>query len=99
MLDCAVIKSVDMTFELAVRTAGVDAPLAQWTTHFDPKPGVDFSATAYELDQPASEAVYAPGAQLIFRYTAANTTSATAWVPNGDGATNDGRIPSFTLPR
>nr|MBA3540657.1 hypothetical protein [Deltaproteobacteria bacterium] len=82
------IKPVDMTFDLAVRRDGVDTTLASWQQHFDPKPGVDFTATPYELDQPAAaHADVQPGDELIFRYTATNTTSATAWIPNGDGAT------------
>ena len=38
------------------------------------------------------------GDQLIFRYTGQSASSVNAYVPNGDGARQKGRIPNLTLP-
>ena len=97
VMDAVILKSVDMTFELIYRTGSGDAPIATWMHHFDPKPA-DLTATAYELDIDGAATQFAKGDQLVFRYTGMNTTSANAFIPNGDGAKSKGRIPSFTLP-
>jgi hypothetical protein len=34
----------------------------------------------------------------VFRYTAKNSTKSEAWIPNGDGKIQHGRIPNITLP-
>jgi len=34
-----------------------------------------------------------------FRYAADADSQPSAWIPNSDGASANGRIPNFTLPR
>jgi len=97
VMDAVVIKPVDVTFDLLCRTTG-DETIATWMHHFDPKGGADFTAIAYELDVDGAATSCGKGDQLVFRYTGANTTSANAFVPNGDGKRASGRIPSFLLP-
>lgn len=99
MLDCVVIRAVDMTFDLFVRRGDEDLPIATWFQHFEPKPGVDFTATEYELVVPGASVGFESGDVLIWRYAASNTNGVTSWIPNGDGVNNMGRIPSFTLPK
>jgi len=96
VLDCIVTASVDVTFELMARHDSANVVLAKWSKHFDPLSG-GYEAQAYEVDK-AAEAIDMP-AQLVFRYTAANTTGAEAWIPNGDGKIAHGRIPNITLPQ
>lgn len=97
--DAIVIRPVDVTFDLFWRRGGVDTTLATWTQHFEPLPGGVFKAQAYEIDHDAPAIDFQSGDQFIFRYTGANTTSMMAFIPNGDGATADGRIPNITLPQ
>ena len=101
MLDGAVIRAVDLTFELLVRpTSGTDVELVSWTQHFDPKPGADFTATTYAVDEDAiAGPPFVQGDQLVFRYTATNATATVCWTPNGDGARGGGEIPNFTFPK
>ena len=87
-----------MTFELLRRRGADDASVAAWTQRFAPKGGGDFTATAYEVDQPAPAIDYQPGDELVFRITGAGATSPSAFVPNGDGARTMGRIPHLALP-
>jgi hypothetical protein len=98
VLDSIIIRSVDVTFDLVWRRDTTDMPLATWMQHFDPLPA-SFDAQAYELDQTAPAIDFVAGDQLILRYSAANTTSSEAYIPNGDGALSKGRIPHFTLPK
>ena len=98
VMDSVILKSVDVQFELIYRHGSTDDTIATWMHHFDPKPGADFTATAYELDVDGVATGYASGDQLVFRYSGSNTTSAMAYVPNGDGKKTSGRIPSFKLP-
>ena len=99
VLDCEVTSSVDMTFAMLWRQASGDTTLVQWTHHFDPVPN-DFDAIPYEDTETSTIDVKpADGDQLVFRYTAdPNTTSAEAWIPNGDGANSKGRIPNIQPP-
>lgn len=97
--DAIIIRPVDVTFDLIWRRGGTDTPLATWSQHFDPLPGGSFKAQAYEIDQAAPAIEFQSGDQFIFRYAGANTTSQQAFIPNGDGATADGRIPNITLPQ
>ena len=57
-----------------------------------------FDAQPYEVDMAAQAIDYRKGDQLVFRYAGANTTSAQAFIPNGDGRISNGRIPNITLP-
>lgn len=96
--DAIIIRSVDVTFDLIWRRGTTDMPLATWSQHFDPLPNGVYTAQAYEIDQTAPAVDFADGDLFIFRYTGMNTTSSQAFIPNGDGATANGRIPNITLP-
>jgi hypothetical protein len=98
VIDCIVISSIDMTFELLHRRGSNDIVIVTWMQHFDPLP-VGFDAQAYELDQAGPAIDFASGDKLVFRFSGANTTQSDAWVPNGDGMSSKGRIPYLTLPK
>jgi hypothetical protein len=98
VLDSIIIKPVDVTFDLIWRRGTTDMPLASWMMHFDPLPGASFDAQPFEFDEVAPAITFQAGDQLVFRYTGANTTSAEAYIPNGDGTHAHGRIPNITLP-
>ena len=98
MLDCIVVAAVDVKFELAVRNGGNYLVLATWSKHFEPL-STGYDAQAYEVDKDALAIDASAGDELVFRYTASNTKSAEAWIPNGDGKLAGGRIPSIALPR
>jgi hypothetical protein len=98
VLDSIIIRPVDVTFDLIWRRGTTDMVLATWMQHFDPLPG-SFDAQPYEIDQTGTAIDFAAGDQLIFRYSAANTSSSEAYVPNGDGHLSHGRIPNITLPK
>jgi hypothetical protein len=98
VLDCIVISPVDMTFELIWRHGGSDTTLAMWQQHFMPQT-VGFDAQAYEIDQNGAAIDMTSGDQLVFRYSAMNTSQAEAWIPNGDGKISHGRIPHIVLPK
>lgn len=87
-----------MTFDLIWRRGATDTVLGTWSEHFEPLPGGVFDAQAYERDVPAPAIDFQPGDQLVWRYTGM-ATSEMAYIPNGDGAITDGRIPNITLPR
>lgn len=98
ILDGIVTAKVDVEFELVVRRTGTaDKVLTSWSQHFDPLP-TGYDAQAYEVDKACPEIDYEAGDELVFIYTASNTTKAEAWIPNGDGAKAKGRIPNITLP-
>lgn len=96
--DAIVLGAVDVTFDLIWRHGGTDTSVATWTHHFDPVPG-SFDAQPYEVDEVGTAISAGDGDQLVFRYTGTNASSAQAFIPNGDGATANGRIPNITLPR
>ena len=98
--DAVVTASVDVNFALIWRGAGVDTTLAAWSKHWEPGATVH-QAQAYEVDMAAPAIDFRPGDRLVFRYTGAGTTgiSSEPFIPNGDGAGANGRIPSITLPR
>jgi FtsP/CotA-like multicopper oxidase with cupredoxin domain len=96
--DAVIIRAVDVTFDLVWRRGATDTTLATWTQHFEPLASGAFDAQAYEVEQDAPAIDWQDGDQLVFRYTGANTTSAQAFIPNGDGALAHGRIPNITLP-
>jgi hypothetical protein len=98
VLDSIIIRSVDVTFDLVWRRGTTDMPLASWDKHFDPLPG-SFDAQPYEVDMTAPAINFVAGDQLVFRFTGANTSSAEAYIPNGDGSLSHGRIPNITLPK
>lgn len=100
MCDGIIIDPVDVTFELIWRTAeGDDTELVTWNEHFDPLGGGNFDAQPCQLTGEAIAIDFAPGDQLIFRYTGENTAVNMAYVPNGDGELASGRIPYVDLPQ
>ena len=98
-MDAVIIRPVDVTFDLIWRRGATDMPLATWTAHYDPLGAGNFDAQPFEYDEVAPAIAFKAGDQLVFRYTGANTDSNQAYVPNGDGAASNGRIPNFTLPK
>jgi len=101
--DGIITASVDVTFELLLRRqAGVDTELARWEQHFDPRGGGDFDAVIYEATAEVAAVVVGEGnpdgAELVFRYSGTDTAVPMAYVPNGEGAEHNGRIPNLTLP-
>jgi hypothetical protein len=100
VIDSIIIRPVDVTFDLIWRRkAGEDVTLGSWTEHFEPLPGANFDAQAYEKDVDAPAIDFVDGDQFVFRYTGANTISSEAYIPNGDGSSANGRIPNFTFPK
>ena len=97
--DGIIIRAIDVTFDLVLRHEGTDTTLATAMQHFEPLAGGVFRAQPCEIDLDAPAIDFMPGDQLIFRYSGANSTSMNGYIPNGDGATADGRIPNITLPR
>ena len=97
VLDCIVTAKVDVTFELVWRHGSADTVLSTWSQHFDPLAS-GYDAQPYEVDQKAPAIASGDGDQLVFRYSATNTSKAEAWIPNGDGKIQHGRIPNITLP-
>lgn len=99
--DSIALAPVTVRFTLKVRRGGDDTELATWTKHFEPLPGGVYDAQAYEVDEATPAIDYQPGDQLIFRYEGIDATVSNpqAYIPNGDGVRNNGRIPSITLPR
>lgn len=99
VLDCVIIKSVDVHFDLIWRSGPTDTTLATWPAHYDPQPGGGFLAQPFEYDEPAPAIAFHSGDQLVFRYTCDNApTAAETYIPNGDGVLSSGRIPNITLP-
>lgn len=97
--DGIIVFSVDVRFELIYRSAGTDTAIGTWDQHFDPLPE-GFDAQAYEVTVDAPAFTFVDGDQLIFRYTGSNTepSQEMAYIPNGDGALANGRIPFIDLP-
>jgi hypothetical protein len=98
--DGIIVFPVDVRFELIYRSAGTDTPIGTWDHHFDPRPQ-GFDAQPYEVTVDAPAFTFAAGDQLVFRYTGSNTepSQVMAYIPNGDGALANGRIPFIDLPR
>jgi hypothetical protein len=100
--DGEVIASVDIRYDLIWRAGGGDAGgtdvvLATFDHHFDPQPS-GFDAVAFEDEASGPAADAKAGDLLVLRITASNTTASTAFIPNGDGASSNGRIPYVDLP-
>ena len=96
--DGAVIASVDIRYQLIWRSGGTDVVLAAFDHHFDPQPS-GFDAVAFEGEAAGATAAAGAGDLLVLRIIASNTTASTAFLPNGDGANANGRIPYVDLPQ
>ncbi|MEZ4359715.1 MAG: hypothetical protein R3B48_06005 [Kofleriaceae bacterium] len=97
--DGVILEAVDMTFEVVVRRGATELPVASWQHHFEPRGGGSFDAVPFEESAAGTAVSFRSGDRLIFRYTGASASSPNAYVPNGDGARQNGRIPNLTLPR
>lgn len=98
--DGIIIMPVDVTFEILWRRDGRDdVQLAMWEHHFDPLGDGNFDAQPFDETASADAITYEPGDQLIFRYTGTGTDHEMAYIPNGDGAEQNGRIPFIDLPQ
>jgi len=99
--DGIILEAADVRFEILVRRGdgSGDQQVATFTHHFDPLPGGEYRAQPYE-DTAEVEAVAATdGDALVLRYSAESAGLPMAYIPNGDGALTDGRIPYIDLPR
>lgn len=99
VIDAVIIKPIDVTFDLIWRHGLTDTTLATWQQHFDPLPGADYDAQPNEYDENCAAIDWQSGDQLVFRYSGANSQSAEAYIPNGDGPHANGRIPYIVLPK
>ena len=97
--DGVILQAVDVTFEVLVRRGESELPVVSWQQHFDPRAGGSFDAIAYDANAVGPAVKRQKGDQLIFRYSGLSATSRNAYVPNGDGVRQNGRIPNLTLPR
>jgi len=95
--DGIIIEPVDVRFEVLVRAGATETSLASIDHHFDPAGGGSFDAVAFESPFTA-EAAGAAGDLLVLRYSAENATLQMSYIPNGDGASANGRIPLLDLP-
>ena len=73
--------------------------LTTFTEHYEPLPGAQYTAQPFEYDQDCPAVDFAPGDQLVFRYTASASSPLASYEPDGDGATANGRIPHIDLPQ
>lgn len=96
--DGIIIEPVDVRFEILWRESAGDHVLATFDHHFEP-PASGFDAVAYEATDEAPAADASAGDQLILRITGTSSTSPSAYIPNGDGASHNGRIPFIELPQ
>ena len=84
---------------MLLRRAGVaDVDLATWDHHFDPQPAGNFDAVPLDADATGIASDFQKGDQLVFRYTGTSAKLANAYIPDGDGSRQNGRIPNITLP-
>jgi hypothetical protein len=100
--DGVILQAVDVTFEVLVRRGGAtpsDLPVVSWQQRFDPRPDGTFDAVPYEATARGAAVKVQSGDLLIFRYSGQSASSMNAYVPNGDGVRQNGRIPNLTLPR
>ena len=97
--DGIIIEPVDVLFELIWRGDAGDDVLATFQTHFEPNGGGNFDAVPFEETVELEVVPAAAGDELVLRYSAMNATIGMAYIPNGDGATHNGRIPFIELPQ
>jgi hypothetical protein len=96
--DAVITDAIDVSFALIWRRGATDTPLATWTKHFD-NPGT-FVAQPYEVDMAGPAIDFRSGDQLVFRYAGlgAPGVKPESFIPNGDGPSSGGRLPSIALP-
>ena len=96
--DAIITESVDVTLTLIWRRGQTDTTLAQWMQHWNPLPDGTYKAQANEVEMAAQAIDYKSGDQLVFRYSGRSALLRQAFIPNGDGVSANGRIPSIRLP-
>jgi hypothetical protein len=89
----------DVTFDILWRDSAGDHPIATVTHHFDPLAAGNYQAQPFETDLPGAAADAKAYDQLILRFSVTSTSTGLVYIPNGDGANAQGRIPSITLPK
>jgi hypothetical protein len=102
--DGIVLRPADVVFDVIWRHGGVDTPIVQFQRRFEPRTDENkFHATRFEADANGAAVPANPGDLLVLRFSAPGMPDAgdegVAYIPNGDGARADGRIPSLILPR
>ncbi len=96
--DGVILQAVDVTFEVFVERGDRELPVVSWQQHFEPLAD-GFDAVPYEATAQGPAVSMQKGDRLVFRYSGQSATSRNAYVPNGDGFRQNGRIPNLTLPR
>jgi hypothetical protein len=96
--DAIIIRPVDVDFALVHRRGSEDTVLTEWSQRFEPLPDGVYEAQPYELERTAPAIDFQAGDQFVFRITGYNSTAMQSFIPNGDGALANGRIPRITLP-
>jgi hypothetical protein len=97
--DGVILQAVDVRFEVFVRRGDSELPVVSWEQHFDPLSDGSFDAIPYDASARGPAVTVQKGDRLVFRYTGQSASSRNAYVPNGDGVRQNGRIPNLTLPR
>jgi hypothetical protein len=87
-------------FDVLMRDAQGDHFLATWTHHFEPPPS-GFDAQPFDADAPGAARSGKSGDRLILKITVLGVSPGSGffYIPNGDGAGSNGRIPSLTPPK
>lgn len=96
--DGIILESVDVRFEVFVRRGEQELPVVSWDHRFDPRPS-GFDAVPFEEPAQGAAIDRRDGDLLVFRYTGQSAVSMNAYVPNGDGFRQKGRIPHLRLPK
>lgn len=96
--DGIILESVDVVFEVLWRHGGSDTTIATWMHHFDPLPNNEYKAQAFEATADGAAIDAANGDLLVLRMSGESASNPMAYVPNGDGANAEGRIPFLDLP-
>ena len=98
ILDAIITADVSITFDLIWRRGSSDTTLVEWNESYQPA-AVGVDAQPFEYDETAPAIDTLEGDQLVFRYTANASSATECYIPDGDGALSNGRIPNFTLPK
>jgi hypothetical protein len=103
--DGIVLEPCDVRYDLLLRDDQGDHPITTWSNHFEPSPSGDNHSQPFEAETLVAAVDAKSGDQLVLRITAEGEsgTSGTSgqtvlFIPNGDGALANGRIPSLTRP-
>lgn len=98
VLDGICLESVDVRFELVLRSGSDDRELTSFDRHFDPLPGGEYRAQPFEREESLAEVDAISGDRLVLRYSGEGSDLMMAYIPNGDGPLTGGRMPHLDLP-